>query len=314
MAQSWLQVKGQGCCQAEWAPGPPFQRCFLPRPPSSHILKLCNSIRMLSSSSQGSPWHAPPCLKTALCPPPRPQAPLTDHSPPPKNTSHIFPCPGGSKACEQDFHNSTACQRIGLARAFLSYGLDVTLSDADWAFAEDPRPFFSRQPPADLLAAGAALVNSTADGDGGLELAASLAAGTDDGLLLLRAAPAMLSFLQAWARALPGRNGQAALESALREGVGATPALWPGQDRLAYAWGGRLVLGVLPVARFGSHTASVQGLAGLMHVTQVRCRGRGRVAWIVSGGMVVGGDARVQWGGLRGSGGMEGGKGTGAVC
>ncbi|KAL6770857.1 hypothetical protein ACKKBF_B32980 [Auxenochlorella protothecoides x Auxenochlorella symbiontica] len=176
---------------------------------------------------------------------------------------------GGSKACEQDFHNSTACQRIGLARAFLSYGLDVTLSDADWAFAEDPRPFFSRQPHADLLAAGAALVNSTADGDGGLELAASLAAGTDDGLLLLRAAPAMLSFLQAWARALPGRNAQAALESALCEGVGATPALWPGQDRLSYAWGGRLVLGVLPVARFGSHTASVQGLAGQMHVTQV---------------------------------------------
>lgn len=177
---------------------------------------------------------------------------------------------------------------------FFSFGLDVTVMDADAMIIADPRPFYARFPDADVLLHADHTTSRLPPGDTGLELPDSARVNLSVGVLVLRNRPVVRSFFASWAADMAGGGGlweQAVFNDLMVRGDLQLPANWT-ESRIVLAWRRRLRLGILPAPSFGSgHTAVVTKLQDRLHLplVSVRVAGRARACGRKKGGKGIAG-------------------------
>ena len=181
-----------------------------------------------------------------------------------------------SKAVKRDFgwgsknFHKMGRDKIRLIRDFTHAGVDVLISDIDVAWLRDPIPLFRRYPQADILVSTDQLTSEillhparqrphlSPDGEG-LEFHPCHAA-MNIGMMWFRGTEGSRAITEAWVRRIEANDDvwdQNAFNDLIREGgaCGETPD----GTGIALGYGGRVRVGVLPVAQFSNgHTFHVQ--------------------------------------------------------
>ena len=181
-----------------------------------------------------------------------------------------------SKAVKRDFgwgsknFHKMGRDKIRLIRDFAHAGVDVLISDIDVAWLRDPIPLFRRYPQADILVSTDQLRSEilvdpakqtphlSPDGEG-LEFHPCHAA-MNIGIMWFRGTEGSRAITEDWVRRIEANDelwDQNAFNDLIREGnaCGATPD----GTGVARGYGGRVRVGVLPVAQFSNgHTFHAQ--------------------------------------------------------
>ena len=181
-----------------------------------------------------------------------------------------------SKAVKRDFgwgsknFHKMGRDKIRLVRDFTRAGVDALISDVDVAWLRDPIPLFRRYPQADILVSTDQLKSEilldparqrphlSPDGEG-LEFHPCHAA-MNIGMMWFRGTEGSRAITEEWVRRIEANDDvwdQNAFNDLIREGdaCGGTPD----GTGIALAYGGRVRVGVLPVAQFSNgHTFHVQ--------------------------------------------------------
>ena len=180
-----------------------------------------------------------------------------------------------SKAVKRDFGWGSRTftrwvDKIRLVRDFTRAGVDALISDVDVAWLRDPIPLFRRYPQADILVSTDQLRSEilldparqrphlSPDGEG-LEFHPCHAA-MNIGMMWFRGTEGSRAITEEWVRRIEANDDvwdQNAFNDLIREGdaCGGTPD----GTGIALAYGGRVRVGVLPVAQFSNgHTFHVQ--------------------------------------------------------
>eukprot|EP00958_Prasinococcus_capsulatus_P027188 scaffold5297_cov374-Prasinococcus_capsulatus_cf.AAC.13 len=153
-------------------------------------------------------------------------------------------------------------QKIALIYMFTSLGFDLLLSDVDVVYMRNPHTYMV-QPEfqeADILCSSDHLRSSIPPGDEGLEVWQKAGSAMNIGIMLFRATKASKDFAVKWQEVIDKDanvwDQNAFNDLARKRGVMDVPG-----TRLFYGWEGRVKIGILSVALFGSgHTFFVQKL------------------------------------------------------
>jgi len=154
-------------------------------------------------------------------------------------------------------------QKVDLATAFLSFGVDICLCDVDTVWINDPTEYFASLPEANILASSDALRSHLDAGDTGLELPEAIHSALNIGLLYFRHSKNTIAFTKAWADMLQADEkiwDQSAFNELALQGMSLSQ-LHTDNPRVVWGCNHSVAIGVLPVASFASgHTYFVQNL------------------------------------------------------
>eukprot|EP00192_Tetraselmis_astigmatica_P008881 CAMPEP_0117652350 /NCGR_PEP_ID=MMETSP0804-20121206/2579_1 /TAXON_ID=1074897 /ORGANISM="Tetraselmis astigmatica, Strain CCMP880" /LENGTH=607 /DNA_ID=CAMNT_0005458389 /DNA_START=187 /DNA_END=2010 /DNA_ORIENTATION=+ len=168
-----------------------------------------------------------------------------------------------------DHFHKMGRQKIGLAKTFTNFGLDLMLCDVDVVWIKDPTHYISSIPEADILTSSDSLHSTIPTGDRGLELPDAAHSAMNIGLMFFRHSDRTRVLIHAWNDMLEGDAklwDQEAFNRLIRTDW--MPfKLHPHNKRLFSGFRHTLWVGVLPVASFASgHTFFVQQLWQIQNV------------------------------------------------
>lgn len=154
--------------------------------------------------------------------------------------------------------------KIGLAKTFLSYELNLLLVDVDVMILRNVMAYFDQIPEADILVSSDNLVSTTEPGDEGLELPEKAGAPMNIGIMFFRWSKSTVTFVSSWLNLIikkPDLWDQLAFNDLARAGWDPYVKVHPKNKRVFLGNNGTLYVGVLPVATFsGGHTFFIQRL------------------------------------------------------